>query len=484
MVLELASKAPAPTPGDLRIPTAWEGYFRALLQRGNTGRRAVLQRDITGALGRAIHRDLKVLEVGVGRGETLAGLPNAVRHGIDWLPDAVEIARGRDPGMRIELGEATTFTSNERYDAIIADRLIHSVHDVQRLLENLRRHLSDDGRIYLTCFNYLWAGPLAAAAMVGVVERGPEENWLGEATLDNLFDLTDLEAIRAEDRMILPADVPGLSTVLNKWMAKVDPFRAASLYRLYTLRPRRVARPKAPKVTVVVPARNEAGNIQAAVDRTPVMGAATEIIFVEGGSSDGTYEKIQEVVATYKGPLKLSACKQVGKGKADAVREGFGRAQGDMLMILDADLTVPPEELPKFFDAMVAGRADYVHGNRMVYPMESEAMRFLNKIGNAGFAKVFTFLLDQPMKDTLCGTKVLWTEDYERLAKNRSYFGDFDPFGDFDLIFGASKLQLKILEIPIRYKNRTYGETNISRFRHGLILLRMSVFAARKLKFI
>jgi len=195
-------------------------------------------------------------------------------------------------------------------------------------------------------------------------------------------------------------------------------------------------------------------------------------------------QSIEEVVRTYRGPLELSYCRQRGKGKADAVREGFQRAKGDLLMILDADLTVPPEELPKFHDAMVGGRADYVQGNRMVYPMEDAAMRFLNKLGNAAFARVFTFLLEQPIKDTLCGTKVMWRDDYKRLLENRDYFGDFDPFGDFDLIFGASKLSLKLLEIPIRYRSRAYGETNISRFRHGLILAKMSLFAARKLKFV
>src|SRR5262249_53296949 len=208
-----------------------------------------------------------------------------------------------------------------------------------------------------------------------------------------------------------------------------------------------------------------------------------EVIFVEGGSTDETWECIQSVIADYSGPLQLKALRQPGKGKGDAVRTGFAQASGDMLMILDADLTVPPEELPKFYDALRSGRADYVHGNRMVYPMESEAMQFLNKLGNASFAKAFSFLLGQPVKDTLCGTKVLWRRDYERLVRIRHEFGDFDPFGDFELIFGAGKLHLKMAEIPVRYKSRTYGQTNISRFRHGLLLLRMTALAARKVKF-
>lgn len=469
--------------GEIVVPEEWKSYFERVLEARPSAASTFLSHDIAGVLSRAIHEEHKVLEVGVGNGRTLAALRNRVRHGIDWMPQAVAQASRRDSHMRVELADALSCDLGQKYDAIIADRLVHTVADVQKLLANLERHLTEDGRIYLTCFNYLWALPLAAAQATGSMVRSPEQNWLGESTFANLFRATNLEPLRTDDRMLVPLPVPGAG-VLNSFVAKLPPFRLGSLYRMYTLRKREVMRPSKPKVTVVVPARNESGNILAAVERTPVMGGGTEIIFVEGGSKDDTYERIQKVVADYQGPLQLSFCQQTGKGKGDAVREGFARASGDLLMILDADLTVPPEELPKFVDAMVAGQADYVHGNRMVYPMEDEAMRFLNKIGNASFAKMFSFLLDQPIKDTLCGTKVMWRRDWDRLQANRSYFGDFDPFGDFDMIFGANKLQLKLLEIPIRYKNRTYGETNISRFRHGLILLRMSLFAARKLKFV
>jgi SAM-dependent methyltransferase len=470
------------------VPQApqWTDYFRRLVtEQPRGGRREFLADDIATTLAGAIHKSMRVLEVGVGRGEVLARLPNAVRHGVDTLPEALHAARTRDPQMKLFTADALTMNLGEKYDAIIADRIVHSTPDVQRLLDNLARHLTDDGRLYLTCFNYMWSIPIAAATKLGYLEPRPtNENWLDEATFENLFALTDFEAIHTDDRILVPFEVPIASAVLNKAIAKVKPFRYGALYRIYTLRKRHCARQQRPRVTVVIPARNEAGNIQAAVDRTPVMGGGTEIVFVEGGSTDDTWDTIQRVIRDYDGPLTLSACKQQAKGKADAVREGFARARGDLFMILDADLTVPPEELPKFFDAMVTGRTDYVHGNRMVYPMEDEAMRFLNKLGNAGFARLFTFLLDQPIKDTLCGTKVIWKRDYERLVSNRAFFGDFDPFGDFDLIFGARKLQLKIIEIPIRYKSRTYGETNISRFRHGIILAKMSLVASRKLKFV
>jgi glycosyltransferase involved in cell wall biosynthesis len=214
------------------------------------------------------------------------------------------------------------------------------------------------------------------------------------------------------------------------------------------------------------------------------MGPSDELIIIEGNSTDNTWTKIQEVAKKHKGTFTIKIGQQDGKGKGDAVRKGFSMASKEILMILDADLTVPPEDLPKFYKAIVEGKGEYINGSRLVYPMEKKAMRFFNMIGNKFFAMAFSFVLGQRFKDTLCGTKVLTRENYIQLAKNRTYFGDFDPFGDFDLIFGSARMGLKIVEVPIAYRERTYGDTNISRWHHGVILLRMLIFAARKIKFI
>ena len=237
-------------------------------------------------------------------------------------------------------------------------------------------------------------------------------------------------------------------------------------------------------MSVIIPARNERGNIETAVRRTPRLGSGTEIIFVEGNSNDGTAEEIERVIAAYPDRQITHIPQGDGRGKGDAVRKGFAAARGDILMILDADLTVAPEELPKFYNALMSGHGEFVHGSRLVYPMQKQAMRSLNIVANKFFSIAFTYLLEQRFKDTLCGTKVLFAQAYRQIAANRSYFGDFDPFGDFDLIFGAAKLNLKIVEIPIRYYARIYGTTNISRFKHGWLLLQMSAFAMRKLKFV
>ena len=235
---------------------------------------------------------------------------------------------------------------------------------------------------------------------------------------------------------------------------------------------------------MIIPARARPGNIKPLLDRVPAMGEKTEVIFIEGNSTDNTWEVVQKTVAEYTGPFAVSCYKQTGKGKGDAVRLGFAKATGEILMILDADISVPPEELPRFVDLIAKQQCEFANGSRLVYPMEKEAMQFLNMIANKMFGWMFTFLLSQRLRDTLCGTKVLRKADYEKIVANRAYFGDFDPFGDFDLLFGAARLNLKITDVPVHYKQRVYGSTNISRFRHGLLLLRMCAFAARKIRFI
>jgi glycosyltransferase involved in cell wall biosynthesis len=292
--------------------------------------------------------------------------------------------------------------------------------------------------------------------------------------------MADFEPIKAEKRLLAPWRVFGLGRLLNRFVAPL-PLIGNLCLRHYTVcrSVRHLGSVKS--ATVVIPARNEKGNIAAAIDRIPRFTDDLEIIFIEGHSQDGTWEEIQRVIAANP-QYDIKAMRQAGKGKADAVFTAFDAARGDALIILDADLTMPPEQLPKFWAALRSGRGEFINGSRLVYSMEDQAMRFLNLIANKLFSFLFTWLLSQRFTDTLCGTKALRRSDYIRLKAARAYFGDFDPFGDFDLIFGASKLSLKVTEIPIRYASRTYGETQISRFRHGFMLARMVVFAFFRIK--
>lgn len=285
--------------------------------------------------------------------------------------------------------------------------------------------------------------------------------------------------------MLFPVYIPIISKLLNKYLAKIWPFKYFCLSHFIIARFNSMSNiiNDNPSVSIIVPARNEEGHIEQIFERVPEIGSFTELIFVEGNSSDNTYKKIEECIKKY--PEKRSSLyKQSGKGKGDAVRLGFEKAKGDILMILDADITVPPEILPRFYDAIVSGKGEFINGVRLVYPMEDNAMRFFNLIGNKFFSFAFSWLLNQKIKDTLCGTKVLKKSDYENIIRNRNYFGEFDPFGDFDLLFGAAKLNLKIIDLPIRYGQRLYGTTNIQRWKHGWLLLKMVLFAAKKIKFI
>jgi SAM-dependent methyltransferase len=422
-----------------------------------------------------------VLEVGCGGGELLARLRTQRVAGIDLSPVQIERARTRVPHGTFEVAAGETWEPSGTYDYIIVSDTLNLAADVQALLFRLQKAAKPETRLLINFHSNLWRPFFSLASALGLRTPSPANNWLSAADLRNLLNLTDWESIRQQNRVLCPVPLLGLDRLVNRWVAPLLP--VFGLVVFVTARPRRMTAARALRVSVVVPARNEAGNIEGAVTRTPNMGAGTELIFVEGHSKDNTWEEIQRLAAAYP-DRGIKILQQTGKGKGNAVREGFAQATGDILMILDADLTMPPEELPKYYEVLATGRAEFANGCRLVYPMESEAMQFLNLCANKTFGILFTWLLGQPMKDTLCGTKVLSREHYERIVANRAYFGDFDPFGDFDLLFGAGKLNLKIADIPIRYRDRTYGETNIQRWKHGWLLLRMVLFAARKLKFV
>jgi len=426
-----------------------------------------------------------VLEIGCGTGDLLAALEPSRGVGVDISPKVVEIARGKHPGLSFLVGEAEDLPLSEPFDYVVLSDLIGYLDDVQRSFEQLNRVCHTRTRVIITYYNYLWEGVLRAGERLGMKRPQPDQNWLALGDLQNLLSLAGFQTVSMGYKVLLPVRIPLLSSLCNRVLANLPLLRKLCLVEVIIARPAPVAVPENTlSCSVVVPARNERGNIEDAVRRIPEMGRHTEIIFVEGNSRDGTAEEIERVIAAHPERTVKLVRQGSGVGKGDAVRKGFAAATGDVLMILDADLTVPPEELPKFLKTLASGSGEYVHGSRLVYPMEKQAMRFLNTLGNKFFSLAFTWLLDQRLKDTLCGTKVLYRRDYERIAAGRSYFGDFDPFGDFDLIFGAAKLDLKIVEIPIRYRERTYGTTQISRFRHGWLLLRMCLFALRRIKFV
>jgi len=447
-----------------------------------------------------IPKNSSVLEVGCATGDLLASLDPSRGVGLDLSPKMVEHARIKFPKLRFENTALEKWdAAGEMFDYIVLSDVLGFVFDILAFLKALRPLCHPRTRIVFNTHSRLWQPALSLAETLGLKYRQPVLNWVATEDVTNLLNLAGFDVIGTDSRMLMPKRIPLLSRFANSWLAPFSPFKHLCLTNVILAR-----LPQAPlerrqnerrkrdsgaeiysanelTVSVICPCRNEAGNIPHIVRRLPKFGKAVELIFVEGNSKDDTYAACLQ--AKDDNPsLDISVYKQPGKGKKDAVWLGFAKAKYDVLMILDADISVPPEDLTAFYDALASGRAEFANGSRLVYPMENKAMRFLNLIANKFFSMAFSYLLGQNVKDTLCGTKVLLKKDFEKLLAGSAYFGEFDPFGDFDLLFGASKLGLKIVDVPIRYRERIYGETQISRFRHGWMLLKMCFVGLRRLK--
>ncbi|RJP16668.1 MAG: glycosyltransferase [Candidatus Abyssobacteria bacterium SURF_5] len=425
-----------------------------------------------------------VLEIGCGTGDILNSVRPQRGVGIDLSNGMLEVARRKYPHLEFRQGDAEALHIDEKFDYVILSDLIGFLSDIWQAFTELKKVCRADTSVVVTQYNYFWEPVLKFGEKAGLKMPQQHQNWLAFQDLKNLLHLTGFEVVREEFHLLVPKKIPALSTLANEFLVKIPGLHHFCLLEVLEIRPLAIPRARRDySCSIIIPTRNEAGNIEGCVERTPQMGSMTELVFVDGESTDGTVEKIKEMIARYEGRRRIKLLQQKpAVGKADAMRIGFDAAEGDIFMILDSDLTVPPEDLPKFYIPLAEGTADFVNGSRLVYPMEKEAMRLLNVIANKLFSYAFTWLLEQRITDTLCGTKVFFKKDYKRIEDNRSYFGDFDPFGDFDLLFGASRLGLRMVEIPIRYRARTYGDIKIERFKHGWLLLKMTAVAFRKLK--
>jgi glycosyltransferase involved in cell wall biosynthesis/ubiquinone/menaquinone biosynthesis C-methylase UbiE len=445
-----------------------------------------------------------VLELGCGTGNLLAAIRPSRGLGLDLSPEIVKVARRNHPQLAFEVGDAEDFEAPAAdFDFVVASDLVGELEDIAAMLERVRAASNEHTRLVLTFHNPALEEVLRVAQRLGLSMAPARQNWVGRLTMTTLLDLADYHVEKVDHSLLVPISVPVISGAANRHLSGRRAFSYIDLVNVVVARamvPR--PQPEALSVTVLIPCRNEIDNIEPAVERTPELGSHTEILFVDGSSTDGTKERIEEVIERYRGVRDIRLLLQVADadyagpkddpdaptvmlklGKGDAVRKGFDVATGDVLMILDADLTVPPEDLPRFLDPIAKGKADFVNGTRLVYPMEDRAMKFVNYLGNWFFSVLFTWLLEQPIRDTLCGTKVLRKRDYERIKAGRAHFGEFDPFGDFDLLFGASRCGLRIVEVPVRYRRRMAGVSKVRVSQHGWLLIWMSFIGLRRLKF-
>ncbi len=484
---------PIQTPEALRDPAVdayrqervahWEGVAQRQASVKSMG--GYYHRRLAEIYRQLIPPGQRVIELGSGRGDLLAALKPSYGVGVDFSPEMVRQGRAAHPELHFIEGDVHSAHTEEQFDYIILSDLLNDAWDVQKVFERARQLATAKTRLLINTYSRLWEGPLSLARRLGLATPVMQQNWLTVEDITNLGRLANFEPVYHWQEILWPFDTPLLSPLANKFLVKLSPIRQLGITNIIVLRP--VPDPAEPvvepSVSVVIPARNEQGNIAEIFSRTPEMGSSTELVFVEGHSTDETYQEVQKWMAECpERPCRL--LKQTGVGKGDAVRQAFAEASGEVLIILDADLTVAPEDLPRFYAALRSGKGDFINGVRLVYPMEKQAMRLFNFLGNKFFSLAFSWILRQPVKDTLCGTKALWREDYQRIAANRAYFGDFDPFGDFDLLFGATRLSLKIVDLPIRYRERRYGTTNIQRWTHGGLLFKMLYFAIRRLIFV
>jgi SAM-dependent methyltransferase len=484
-----AAGAPLPESDELRAAYSrrraahWDSIARRMdVWQGGGGH---YHRRLAEIYRTLVEPGLRVLEIGCGRGDLLARLEPSYGVGVDFSSEMIRRAGARHPQLTFVQADAHALPFTQTFDVIILSDLASELWDVQGALAEVMRLSSSRTRVILNSYSRLWQAPLMLTKWLNLSKPVLDQNWLTVEDLRSLLALGGLEAIRSWSEILLPLRLPLIDSALNRVAVRFWPFHQLALTNFLVGRrtPRAIAGQRRPSVTVVVPARNEAGNIPPLMARMPRMGDMTELIFVEGHSTDDTFRAIEYAI-TQASRFPCRLLRQPGRGKGDAVRCGFAQARGEVLMILDADLSVPPEDLVRFYDALVSGVGELINGVRMVYPMEDQAMRFLNLLGNKSFSMFFSWLIGQPVKDTLCGTKVLWRPDYEEIARSRSSVGDVDPFGDFDLLFGAARRSLKIVDLPVRYRSRAYGTTNIQRWRHGWLLMRMAWLGMKKLKFV
>ena len=430
----------------------------------------------------------RVLSVRCGTGNLLAVVQPVKGKGIDICPEIVEIAQQRNRSFEFAVAFPDkeefrrAFGPEEKFDYILFNDIGDTV-DILQALRNLKPLCQRHTRVLVITYNRLWEPLVTFAEWIGMKVPRTEQNWLSTLDIANLLQLAGFEALETHRVVILPKYVPVVSAFLNRFCARLPLLKRLCMTQVVV---GRLVPPPVPKeelsVSVIIPCKDEMGNVEDAAQRIPELGRQTEIIFCDDQSTDGTAEEVLRVQSLY---LDKDIRLERGPGvcKSRNVWTGFDAATGDILMILDADLTTIPEELPYFVDVIASGQAEFVNGSRLVYPVPKGAMTTANMLGNKFFSVAFTYLLGQHVKDTLCGTKVFWRSDWERIKPMLGSWGIEDRWGDYELLFGAAKLNLKILDLPVHYQERIYGSTKMTKvFRNGLVMLRMCWHGFLKLK--
>ena len=402
--------------------------------------------------------------------------------GLDLTEEMVAEAKRMNPQFRYEVGFPDQHRIDGLFDSIIVADTGETV-DLQEEFRLLRQCCHRGTRMYVCAYNAFWEWAFLLAERWGLKMPQPEQNWLTEFDLRGLLELSDFEVIKVHRVALFPFRVPVGSWFLNNVLAALPGIRRLCLLSVVVARPvMRDERGPDGSVSVIIPCRNEEGNVAAAVARIPALGTDTEIIFCDDKSTDQTRSEIERMIREHP-EKKIRLVDGPGVCKSKNVWAGFDAATNDILMILDADLTVMPEELPRFYEAIATNKVEFVNGSRLVYPIPREAMKLTNRAGNVAFSWLFSLLLGQRIKDTLCGTKVLRRSDWLRLRKYVDYWGTSDRWGDYDLLLGAAKLNLKIVDLPVHYQERVAGVSKMTKvLQNARIMLSIMLKASGKMR--
>ena len=402
--------------------------------------------------------------------------------GVEISAEMVNIAQSSYPSLKFTESFPEDFKIGRTFDYIIFEDIGDTV-DIIRILRNLHENCERHTRLIIHSYNHLWAPLLVIAEKLRIKVPQFDQNWFSADDIEGLLKISGYELLKIYRMLLFPKYIPLFSKLLNGFFAKLPLINRLCFTQILVARPLVQLRPRQElNVSVVIPCKNERGNIEEAVRRIPEMGSTTELVFCDDNSTDGTADEIRRMMECYPDRI-IKLVKGPGINKAKNVWTGFDAATGDILIILDGDLTVMPEELPYFVNAIAGGYAEFVNGSRLVYSMPKNAMKKTNLMGNKFFSVVFSYLLDQRVKDTLCGTKVIWRSDWKRIKPLINSWGTVDRWGDYELLFSAAKLNLKILDLPVHYQERVYGFTKMTKvFNNGMNMLKMCYYGFKKLK--
>lgn len=419
----------------------------------------------------------KVLEVGCGTGEILASMNPKRGVGIDISQKMVELAKQKYPQYTFIHAPIEDLDIDEKFDYVIMVDVVDHVYDVVDVFTSLRRFCHPTTRIILTTISPWWEPILSLMEKLSAkMPEGPH-NFIEKRILGNMIEMVGFSVSYSGYLLLFPKWIPILSYIMNSIGVRIWGLNRLSAVQYMIIQPEfKKTFDLGLGCSVIIPCHNEEDNIESAVRRIPSMGKETEIIVVNDGSTDGTAEKVRALQKEISN-LKLVDYSP-NRGKGQAVKQGFDAATQEVIMILDADVSTPPEELPRFFEPLNRGVCQFVNGTRMVYPMEEQAMRTVNLFFNKMFGYMMSFITQQTLTDTLCGTKALYRSDYKRMQWG------IDRWGDFDLLFGAAKMGSKIMEVPVHYLTRQSGESKMKSLKHGIHLLIACVKGFRQLIFI